>query len=225
MAVTHTSRICRMAKKYFFSQSSKYHRIRCWSVAEGWSRGWSRKYRIFRPGAPPPTHQSTTHLTALRPSSLPPFPRPRSAIPLSVSSAFVLCTGLAWTKRVSALSLSESVPLDNMVFKKCVSDALLPVKADEAWYAVVSASNSVVARFITDDICAEERVTGAFCGGGRGGAALYHCALGSNTNLLWFLFSVKPVGFGGCIGISSAGTPAFEAGLLFSFFFAAFSLG
>lgn len=90
-------------------------------------------YFSFRPGAPPPTHQSTTHRIAFRPSSLPPFPRPRSAILFKLSSALILCTGLACTSNVKALSLSESVPFDRMVFKKCESDALFPVNADDAW--------------------------------------------------------------------------------------------
>lgn len=41
---------------------------------------------------------------------------------LSVSRAFVLCRGLAWTSRVRALSLSESVPEWMTFVKKAVSD-------------------------------------------------------------------------------------------------------
>jgi len=39
-----TSRICKMEKKYFFNQSSKYHMTRYSFVTDGWRRGWSRKY-------------------------------------------------------------------------------------------------------------------------------------------------------------------------------------
>lgn len=33
-----------MEKKYFFSQSSKYHMMRYSSFTDGCSNGWSRKY-------------------------------------------------------------------------------------------------------------------------------------------------------------------------------------
>jgi len=71
----------------------------------------------FRPGAPPPTHQSTTHLRAFKLSSLPPLAFPRSAMLFSVSSAFVLCSGLLCTSSVRALSRSESVP-DWIIFAR-----------------------------------------------------------------------------------------------------------
>jgi hypothetical protein len=76
----------------------------------------------FRSGAPPPIHQSTTQRKAFRLSSLPPLPLPRSAIPLSVSRAFVLCRGLLCTNSVRALSLSESVPDFNILWRKDASD-------------------------------------------------------------------------------------------------------
>jgi hypothetical protein len=71
----------------------------------------------FLPGAPPPTHQSTTHLSAFRLSPLPPLAFPRSAIAFSVSSAFVLCSGLLCTSSVKALIRPESVP-DWIIFAR-----------------------------------------------------------------------------------------------------------
>src|ERR1700689_3748457 len=93
---------------------------------------WCSSYLSFRLGAPPPTHQSTTHLNAFRLSSLPPFPLPRSAIPLSVSKALRLCTGLLCTRSVSALSLSESVPPCKIFWRNEKSDVVL-VAVDEDW--------------------------------------------------------------------------------------------
>jgi len=67
-------------------------------------------YLSFLFGAPPPIHQSTIHRRAFKLSSRPPFPFPRSAMPLRVSNALILCSGLLCTRSVSALSLSDSVP-------------------------------------------------------------------------------------------------------------------
>ena len=92
---------------------------------------WRSTYLSFRPGPPPPTHQSTTHRTAFKPSSLPPLARPRCAILRRLSRASVLCTGLACTSRVSALSRSESVPVERMVLRKCASDVLCVEEEEE----------------------------------------------------------------------------------------------
>lgn len=63
---------------------------------------------------------------------------------------------------MSALSLSESVPLDKIAFRKCVSDELFPVKVEEAWYAAASALNKEAARLDKVDICAADGVAIAF---------------------------------------------------------------
>lgn len=205
-----------MAKKYFFSQSSKCHEIRCWSVTDGWSNGWSRKYRSLREGAPPPIHQSTTHRTALRPSSLPPFPRPRSAMPFNVSNAFVLCTGLAWTSKVSALSLSDKVPFDRIVFRKWVSEVLFPVNVEDAWYVSVSFSKRDAARWEREAIWEDEGLGSGFGWEGSGRVAVYQCALAENNNLPLPLLDLTPV-----TASVAAGTSAGDSGAG-SFWFLAF---
>ena len=95
----------------------------------------------LRLGTPPPTHQSTIHLSAFRLSSRPPLPFPRSAIVLSVSNALTLCTGLLCTKRVNALSLSDKVPLCKIFCRNEKSDVVVvAVDEDCDWYvATVSA--------------------------------------------------------------------------------------
>lgn len=93
----------------------------------------------FRLGAPPPTHQSTMQRRAFKLSSLPPFPFPLSAIPFNVSKAFVLCRGLLWTNKVSALSLSDSVPDWIILDRKLASDED-EFEDDEVWKVWTSVS-------------------------------------------------------------------------------------
>ena len=77
-----------------------------------------------------------------------------------------MCTGLAWTRRVRALSRSERVPDDRIVFKKCASEALCP--ADEDAYCAASAERRDAARSVREASWDAEG-----CGrsgfGGRGG--------------------------------------------------------
>ncbi len=102
-----------------------------WVSARGEALDMARTHRNLRAGPPPPTHQSTTQRMAFRPSSLPPFARPRWAMERKLSRAGVLWTGLAWTRRVRALSLSERVPVERMVLRKWASEAVCAKEEDE----------------------------------------------------------------------------------------------
>ena len=81
-------------------------------------------YFNFLSGTPPPTHQSTIARTALSASPLPPF---FIAKDLKPSNAFVLCTGDAWTIKVSAESRSESVPDERTRERNAASADDVPV--------------------------------------------------------------------------------------------------
>ena len=127
----------------------------------------------FLAGAPPPTHQSTTHLSAFKPSSLPPLAFPRSAMHFSVSSAFVLCSGLLCTSSVRALSRSESVPDWIILARKLDSE---DEDEEEFWNVRMSFWWRIEAFSVSEEsweaVGAEE--------GGRGGIAVCQRAVGVN---------------------------------------------
>ena len=80
----------------------------------------------FRSGAPPPTHQSTTALSAFKLSSRPFL----AAMAFKLSSARALCTGEPCAISVSADRRSESVPEVRTRVRKRESDIELVCEED-----------------------------------------------------------------------------------------------
>ena len=163
-------------------------------------------------------------------------------MPLRVSKALILCSGLLCTRSVSALSLSDNVPDWIILARKLASDED-ELDEEEVWNVRMSASCSSVALVVCVDswvgFIRGMVLPDAVFGVGNGGRALCHCGVGWNTK--WdfelrdtfvgnwtFGFEssacdrVGAVTFDAGVGVEI--DSGFEAGFFFSFFFGLFSV-
>lgn len=144
-------------------------------------------------------------------------------MPFRVSKAFVLCIGLLWTNKVSALSLSESVP-DWIIFERKLASDEDELKDEEVWKVWVSVSCSVEAFVVREARSVGDNAGGVDDDDGEsGGIDECHSALGWQMKRDFGL-SDTLVGswtFGGSIegsGSAGAGSGPFGKRGPFSFF-------